>query len=295
LSDQPDAASPSISPDGKRLAFQKGGSGSIWIHDLARGITSPLSMASTGAMFPVWTPDGARLTYAHPHTNSKGLAGQDIYWKRSDGTGEEEPLTPETIVNAFPSSWSPDGRVLAFQRISPKDGACCEILTLAVDAKGKPEEPQPVPGLSSGFGPSFSPDGRWLAYTSVESGVPQIYVVPFPGPGGKWQISTDGGSEARWSKTGHELFYAKPGSLIAVPYSVEKNSFQPGKPQTLFVDRFEMRAPFRSYDVAPDGQHFVIFQFAGGKMAAVSQPTVILNWIDQVHQLVASGQSEAQK
>jgi serine/threonine-protein kinase len=294
LSDQPDAASPSFSPDGKRLAFQKGGSGSIWIHDLARGITSPLTMASTGAMFPVWTPDGARLTYAHPHSNPAG-SGQVIFWKRSDGTGEEEPLTPETIVNAYPSSWTPDGRVLAFQRISPKDGACCEILTLAVDANGKPEKPQPVPGVSNGFGPSFSPDGRWLAYTSVESGVVQIYVVPFPGPGGKWQISTDGGAEARWSKTGHELFYASGSSLIAVPYSVEKNSFQPGKPQMLFPNRLEMRAPFSSYDVTPDGQHFVIFQFAGGKMAAVSQPTVVLNWTDQVRQLVASGQSDASK
>jgi serine/threonine protein kinase/Tol biopolymer transport system component len=294
LSDQPDAASPNFSPDGKRLAFQKGSNGAIWIHDLARGITSPLTTAS-GAMFPVWTPDGARLTYAHPHTNSKGLAGQNIYWKRSDGTGEEEPLTPETVVNAYPSSWSPDGKILALQRLSGKDGSCCEIWTVTVDAKGKPEEPQPLPGVSKGFEPSFSPDGRWLAYTSVESGVPQVYVVPFPGPGGKWQISTDGGSEVRWSKTGRELFYAKPGSLIAVPYSVEKNSFQPGKPQTLFVDRFEMRAPFPSYDVTPDGQHFVIFQFTGGKMAAVSQPTVVLNWIDQVHQLVASGQSEASK
>jgi serine/threonine protein kinase/Tol biopolymer transport system component len=294
LSDQPDAASPSFSPDGKRLAFQKGGSGSIWIHDLARGITSPLTMASSGAMFPVWTPDGARLTYAHPHSNPSG-SGQVIFWKRSDGTGEEEPLTPGTIVNAYPSSWSPDGRVLAFQRISPKDGACCEILTLAVDAKGKPEEPQSVPGVSIGFQPSFSPDGRWLAYTSLESGFPQIYVVPFPGPGGKWQISTDGGREVRWSKTGHELFYTEGSSLIAVPYSVEKNSFQPGKPQMLFPNRLEMRAPFPSYDVTPDGQHFVIFQFAGGKIAAVSQPTVILNWIDQVRQLVASGLSDASK
>jgi len=129
-----------------------------------------------------------------------------------------------------------------------------------------------------------------------KAGVPQIYVVPFPGPGGKWQISTDAGVEPRWSKTGHELFYVDgTSSLIAVPYSVEKNSFQPGKPQMLFPNRLEMRAPFPSYDVTPDGQHFVVFQFAGGKIAAISQPTVILNWIDQVRQLVTSGQSEAQK
>jgi serine/threonine-protein kinase len=294
LNDQPDAAAPRFSPDGKRLAFQKGGSGSIWIHDLAREITSPLTIGSTGAMFPIWTPDGERLTYAHPRNTPRG-SGQAIYWKRSDGTGEEEPLTPETVLTAYPSSWSPDGRVLAFQRISAKDGGCCELWTLTLGAQGKPEEPQVVPGVGRGFSPSFSPDGHWLAYSSAESGPPQIYVVPFPGPGGKWQISTDLGLEPVWSKTGHELFYAKGSSLIAVPYSVEKNSFQPGKPQTLFANRLEMRAPFTSYDVTPDGQHFVIFQFTGGKMTAAAQPTVVLNWIDQVRQLVASGQSEAAK
>jgi eukaryotic-like serine/threonine-protein kinase len=293
LNNQPDAASPRFSPDGKRLAFQKGGSGAIWIHDLARGITSPLTMASSGAMFPTWTPDGERLTYAHPHRTPKG-SGQAIYWKRSDGTGEEEPLTPETILTAYPSSWSPDGKVLVFQRLSDKDGACCEVWTLAIDAKGKPEEPRQFLA-SKGGQPSFSPDGRWLAYVSFESGVPEVYVVPFPGAAGKWQISTDQGVEPQWSKTGHELFYAKGSSLIAVPYSVEKNSFQPGKPQTLFADRLEMRAPFTSYDVTPDGQHFVMFQFPGGKMTASSQPTVVLNWIDQTRQLVAAGQSEAAK
>jgi len=199
-------------------------------------------------------------------------------------------------LNAYPSSWSPDGRVLAFLRLSGKDGSCCEIWTLTVNEKGKPEEPRPFPAVGRGFGASFSPDGRWLAYTSVESGIPQIYVVPFPGPGGKWQVSTDGGVDVRWSKSGHELFYTNSSALIAVPYSVEKNSFQPGKPEKLFgEDRFEMRAPLASYDVTLDGQHFVMFQLTGGRMAAASGPTVVLNWIDQTRQLVAAGQGESGK
>jgi hypothetical protein len=84
-------------------------------------------------------------------------------------------------------------------------------------------------------------------------------------------------------------------TLMSVPYSVDKNSFQPGNPQEVFTDRFEPRAPFMSYDVMPDGQHFVMFQFAGGRAAPTSEPTVALNWLDQVRQLVAAGQSNASK
>jgi serine/threonine protein kinase/Tol biopolymer transport system component len=294
INDQQDAATPRFSPDGKRFAFQKGAS-SVWVHDLARGITSSASAGTIGVFFPVWTPDGERLTYAHPLSTAKG-PGQGIFSRRSDGTGEEESLTAKSIPITFLASWSPDGKVLLFARLSEKDGACCEIWTLTVDANGKPEEPRQFLPLRGGppF-PSFSPDGRWVAYVSYESGMPQVYVVPFPGMGGKWQISTDGGLEPRWSKTGHELFYVRGRSLIAVPYSVEKNSFQAGKPQTLFADRLELRAPFSSYDVAPDGQHFVIFQFPGGHIVEISEPMIVLNWLDQARQLVADAQSGGAK
>jgi eukaryotic-like serine/threonine-protein kinase len=289
MNDQQDAASPRFSPDGKKLAFQKG-TGSVLVYDFARGTISAVTLGGPGATFPIWTPDGERLTYNHPHSTPKG-SGQRIYWKRADGTGEEEPLTPEPMLNAYPSSWSPDGKLLLFQRLSEKDGSCCEIWTLRIDDKGKPEEPNK---FGHGGLPAFSPDGRWVAFTSFESGMPQVYVVPFPGPGGKWQISSDGGTEPRWSKKGHELFYVtSSSSMIEVPYSLDKNSFQPGKPQTLFREQMELRAPFLSYDVAPDGDHFVVFQFPGGRMAATAEPTVVLNWLDQARQLVAAGQSNA--
>ncbi|MFY9801994.1 MAG: protein kinase [Candidatus Acidiferrales bacterium] len=288
LSGQPEAASPRLSPDGKRLAFQQG-TASIWIYDLERKTTSRVALGSAGATAPLWTPDGQRLTYAHPRTTSKG-AGQAVYWERADGGGPEQSLTPDTILNAYPMSWSPDGKVLAMQRLSEKDGGCCEIWTVTLDANGKPGEPQPVPGVTRGFGPAFSPDGRWLAYTSPESGIVQIYVVPFPGPGGKWQVSTGGGVDARWSKTSHELFYLNGKGLVALPYSVEGNLFQPGQPVPLLADRFEMRAPLGSYDVEPDGQHFVMFQLTAGRKATPSGPTVALNWLDEVRELVAAGQ-----
>jgi Tol biopolymer transport system component len=289
LSGQPDSAGPRLSPDGKRLAFQQG-AGNIWIYDIERKTNSRVTLGSTVAITPIWAPDGQRITYEHPRTAPQ-RPGQAIYWGRADGAGTEQLLTPETISNASPNSWSPDGKVLAFQRFSI-NGSCCEIWTVALDEAGKPEEPRPVPGVTNGFQAAFSPDGRWLAYASVESGTPEVYVVPFPGPGGRTQVST-GGLEPRWSKSSHELFYLDGTGLAAMPYSVDEGSFQPGRPQVLFAKNFEMRAPLGSYDVTPDGQHFVMFQLTSGRTAAASGPTVALNWIDQARQLVAAGQNDA--
>jgi serine/threonine protein kinase/Tol biopolymer transport system component len=297
MNDQPDASSPQISPDGRRVAFQK--IDGIWVHDLVRGTTSPVTPGSAGASYPVWSPNGEWITYAHPRSTNKG-SGQGIFRKRSDGTGEEVALTPNHILNAYPGSWSPDGKVLAFYQLSEKDGSCCELWTLSMDENGKPQEPRRfLQQDSNGKArhPQFSPDGRWLSYVSWESGRSQVYVVPFSGGVGKWQISTNGGVEERWSKAGHELFYISTNgsTLMSVQYSVDKNSFQPGNPQELFTDRFEARAPFMSYDVTPDGQHFVMFQFAGGRATPASQPIVALNWLDQARQLVAAGQSNGGK
>jgi len=296
MDDHPDAASPEISPDGMHLAFQT--TNGIWVHDIARGTTSSLTPGTPGASYPSWSPDGQWIAYAHPRPTGKG-AGQGIYRKRADGTGEEQPLTPDNVLNAYPSSWSPDGKTLAFFRLSEKDGSCCELWTLTIGENGKPEEPRRLPADSNGAAraPRFSPDGRWLAYLSWESGLIQVYVVPSSGSGGKWQISTDGGVEPIWSKTGHELFYivAGGGTMMAVPYTVDKGAFQPGKPEVLFTDKFEMRAPFTSYDVTPDSQHFVVLQFAGGRSAPSSAPTVVLNWLDEVRRQVAAGQTDAAK
>src|SRR5271163_2239994 len=292
LSGQPDSAGPRLSSDGKRLAFQQG-TGNIWIYDIERKTNSRVTLGSTVAITPIWAPDGQRLTYEHPRTTPQ-RPGQAIYWGRADGAGTEQPLTPETISNASPNSWSPDGKVLAFQRFST-NGSCCEIWTVALDEAGKPGDPRPVAGVANGLQAAFSPDGRWLAYASVESGTPEVYVVPFPGPGGRTQVSTGGGLEPRWSKSSHELFYLDGTGLVAMPYTVEKNSFEPGHPQVLFAKNFEMRAPLGSYDVLPDGQHFVMFQLTSGRTAAASGPTVALNWIDQARQLVAAGQNDAAK
>lgn len=142
--------------------------------------------------------------------------------------------------------------------------------------------------------PEFSPDGHWIAYCSADSGPPQIYVVPFPQSGGKWQISTDGGSEPRWSKTSHELFYTKGNQILFVPYTIDKNSFVAGRPQPL-ISGVAMRFPYTAFDVSADGQHIVAFQFEGGKQDSRTEPTVVINWLDEVRRQVVSGQASPPK
>ena len=297
LKSEPDATSPRISPDGKKIAFQKG-VGGVWIHDTVRGTTSPLALKTGTANFPIWTPDGQYLTYSYTTASAMGT-GERIYRRRADGSGDEMPLTPESPQSAYPSSWSPDGKTLAFLRLSEVDGACCDAWTMHYDENGKAGEPKLVADVSRGKSaslaePEFSPDGHWIAYSSADSGPPQVYVVPFPQSGGKWQISTDGGAEPRWSKTTHELFYTKGSQIFAVSYTVDKGSLVAGKPQ-LVCSHIAMRFPYTGFDVSADGQHIVAFQFEGEKQDLNPEPTVVINWLDEVRRQVASGQSGGSK
>ena len=250
----PDSTSPRVSPDGKKIAFERA-VGGIWVYDMVRGTTTPLTLKSGSANFPIWSPDGQYITYSYSGGAHTG-AGETIYRVRADGSGAEEQLTPNDPLSSYPASWSPDGKTLAFDRTSQKGGGCCDMWTLHLADNGQPEAPQRfrddtrVTAVSLPD-PQFSPDGRWIAFSSADSGASQIYVVPFPGPGGKWQVSTDGGAEPRWSKTGHELFFLHNTAVLSVSYAVQGNSFQAGIPKILFESKIEMRAPYTSFDTTP--------------------------------------------
>jgi serine/threonine-protein kinase len=292
----PDSTSPRVSPDGKKIAFERA-VGGIWVYDLLRGTTTPITMKVGSANFPIWSPDGQYLTYSYTGGSHLGV-GESIYRVRADGSGGEQQLTPNDPLSSYPASWSPDGKTLAFDRTSQKGGGCCDMWTLRLGDNGQPEPPERFRDDSrvtavSLPDPQFSPDGRWIAFSSADSGASQIYVVPFPGSGGKWQISTDGGSEPRWSKNGHELFFIHNSAVLAVSYSVQGNSFQAGIPKVLFDSKIEMRAPYTSFDTTPDGQHFVAFQFEGGKPSTHPDPTIVLNWLTAVRRQLSAGQSAA--
>lgn len=173
--------------------------------------------------------------------------GHDTKLARADGTGPAEQLT--TGENApTAASWSPDGKVLAFEDSSINTGSDIWVLTLEGERKARP-------WLQTRFAesrPMFSPDGRWLAYQSNESGRAEVYVQQFSGPGRKWQISTEGGSGPRWARNGRELFYLN-GDKMMVAEITTSPTFSASAPRLLFAGGF-IPGLVSAFDVAPDGR-----------------------------------------
>ena len=211
---------------------------------------------------------------------SSGLA--NIFWQPADGSGKPERLTTSQYPQT-PQSWSPDGQLLAFREQTATTGNDIWVFRLS-DRKAEPFLKTPFPE-----GPArFSPDGRWVAYRSSESGRNEIYVQPFPGPGGKWQISTEGGGEPVWNPNGRELFYRNGNKMMAADITMQPG-FAAGKPRLLFEGPY-VPAPTAApnYDVSPDGQRFLMLK-ASQQQQAVTQIHVVLNWFEELNRQAPAG------
>ena len=268
---------PRLSPDGNRLAttIRGGGNIDVWIYELVRGTLTRFTFDAGEDETPIWTPDGQRVTF----TASRG-GERKILWRLADGSAPEE-LLQESQYHSHVSSWSPDGKVLAFEEQSPETGY--DIWTLSVEG-----ERQPVSFLNTSFEehwPMFSPDGQWIAYMSDESGRTEIYVQPYPGPGGKWQISSEGGTEPVWSPKGDELFYRNGNKLMVVNIGSQP-TFNAGTPHLLFERQYEKGiAGLRpNFDVTSDGERFVMVK--ASEQATQIYLTVVLNWFEELKRLV---------
>jgi Tol biopolymer transport system component len=260
-----------LSRDGHRAAVERAGrsNSDIWIVD-SRGAT-PFTADTPGTQrFPLWSPDSTRIAYA---SNSPPVV-DGIYQRASNDAGGEELLVaPRKIL----SDWSRDGRfLLSFEVDQNKTGPDIWVLPTFGDKK-------PWAFLRTDareLWGQFSPDGRWLAYQSDESGRFEIYVRPFPGPGGKWTVSTAGGIHPRWSADGKELFYLAPdGRLTLAAIAVRNSTLEASIPVALFPTRIVggggNLAGFRQqYEVAPDGRFLL-----NVALASDPQPiTLLLNW-----------------
>jgi Tol biopolymer transport system component len=197
---------PSLSPDGTRLAIEifsgTHSAGDIWVFDLTRGSNTRLTFGPASQQAPVWTADGKTIFYG---SNPKGVS--HIYAKASDGSGTDRVVLETTDVTEFPESFSPDGRYLVYTR-RPKGEIAYHIWVLPLFGDGKPF-PIVQTAFDSGY-PQISPEGKWMVYQTNESGRREIYITAFPAGGAKWQVSTNGGTAARWRRDGKELFFLDP-------------------------------------------------------------------------------------
>jgi Tol biopolymer transport system component len=259
-----------LSPDGRRVALHQGVNNNfdVWLLELGRDVLSRFTFDPAVDVFPIWSPDGSRVVFSSTRKGS-----YDLFQKPAIGAGTEELL----LTTAQPTDWSPDGRLLLYRRIDPKTGYDLWALPLDGDRK-------PFPVVQTNFDErdaQFSPDGKWIAYQSNESGRFEIYIQPFPGPGSKLQVSTNGGAQVRWGPNGKELFYiALDARLMAVPIRLASNpqTAEPGSPTPLFATRVggALQSSFmQQYDVSSDGQRFLMNTITE---EAASPITVILNW-----------------
>jgi serine/threonine-protein kinase len=294
---------PQFSPDGKRLALtiSDGRQNDVWIYDWERDALTRLTNHPAHDMMPIWTPDGTRIVFASQRGRAASQGG-NLYWQPADGTGEAQRLT-NSPAPQLPDSWHPNGRILAFHEGDPRSfSQRLMLLTVSEDGKGgwTPGEPAQFlggPGIKA-F-PTFSPDGRWIAYNIVQK-TPQVYVQPFPGPGNRLQVSSDGGVVPLWSRTRPELYYATVGGtsqqMMVVRYKVDGGRFTAERPQLLFNERFSANAPVNSFgpgfDLHPDGERFVVAPAGGDADSAGDTRVVfIFNAFDEARRLTATSAS----
>lgn len=280
---------PRLSPDSQRVAVAnaEGGGFQVWLYDLRRNTLTRSTFEGTFNVAPAWTPDGRHIAFA---SNQDGA--MSVFWQRPDGSGGLERLTTSQ-GEQYPSSWSPDGRLLVYVQLTPTPGQDIWVLPVDDPPAGSGQERKPQVFLQTAFNeaaPSFSPDGHRLAYVSDESSRNEIYVQPYPGPGGKSQISTDGGTEPVWNPNGRELFYRSGDKMMAVEVATG-TAFSTGKPRLLFQGDY---APtpfvFPNYDVSADGQRFLMIKSAAEQgQSALIQINVVLNWTEELKQRVPTG------
>jgi eukaryotic-like serine/threonine-protein kinase len=254
----------SISPDGKRLV---GDLNSTRVLDLATGVATDLMAAKPGNANPIWSPDGKFVAI------SAGKLGWGIYRKPATGAGQWEPLTLAKGLTA-PKSWSSDGRFIIYAEIRPETGA--DLMAIPAEPNATPFALAQTPATEDQG--QFSPDGHWVAYTSNESGLSEIYVIPFPPSptGGRWLVSKGGGVMPRWRSDGKELFYISPDSQMMAVAVTTHPVFTSGNPQALFqtdiVDTGIRTGPM-SWDIAPNGRFLII-----SETSTDASITVVLNW-----------------
>jgi Tol biopolymer transport system component len=263
-----------VSPNAERavLTQEERGRMSLVVCDLRRGgALSRLPLAGENNHLAVYSPDATRLVYT---SDRDGPA--NLYWQPADGSGSAERLVTST-QHQDAGSFSADGRLLAYAEVDPESS--WDIWVVPLDGDRRPirfrHEPHAL------YHPTFSPDAQWIAYTSQGSGARQVWVERFPGPGDRFQASTQGGWHPLWSPDGRTLYYQETDAIVAVELDLGEKPHA-GQPRKIVEAPLARQNGFSTapYAVLEDGRFFVLFRSEGARPAPSLR--VVLNWVDEL-------------
>jgi serine/threonine-protein kinase len=279
-----------LSPDGRRVAVTvlDGGGQDIFVYDLEREVMTRLTFGGGQYVSPAWSPDGHYVVFAS--------VGNGIFQARADGASLPQALTHSQTFQS-PGSFTPDGKRLAYNE---NIGGVGQLWTVSLNEEGghlnAGTAERFLASSATDSLPSFSPDGRWLAYVSTEAGATEVFVRAFPQPasgsGGRWQISTNGGTCPVWSHDGHDLFYQSGDQIMAASYVVMGDTFVPGK-NRVWVPK--LVAPGRpssySWDLAPDSKRIALLTPVDSSDGGKQEHEVVLlqNFFDELRRRVPLG------
>ncbi|UCD52374.1 MAG: PD40 domain-containing protein [Phycisphaerales bacterium] len=280
-----DYQSPRIAPDGERLLIVEfEPEPCLWVCELARGAKRRFTDDRGDTYWGIWSPDGQHIVF------NSSLAGEtmDLYSKPMDGSAQETLLAGSTDqLHLLPKSWADGGKTLIITKAVDANTGF-DIGLLPYEAGGSP---QPLINTRfNEFHPAISPSGRWLAYASDESGRAEIYIKPYPGPGGAIPITTDGGREPVWGPSEKELYYRDDnGDRLFKVSIVTEPTVQAGSPELLLEGKYMASSHLwgRNYDISPEGDFFTLIEEE--EMQPSAQINVVLNWFEEVKRLVPPG------
>jgi len=270
---------PRLSPDGSRVLATR--DGDIWIYDIASGRSNRLTKDGSSQM-GVWDPTGSRIAYA-----SARKGNLEAWVEPSDGSGPPQQLT--TLGGqVHVDSWSPDGRILSIHH-HPSDGPVSIFMMHMDQADPKPEVF--LGGEFNAESADFSRDGRYVVYLSPETGQREIYIRPYPGPGGQHTVSVDGGREPVWVDSGDVFYRSQSGEKFFAVSVVTKPTLQIGQPVQIFQGPYYVPrtgSPRAQFDVTPNGERFLLLASASGTdtSEARSRIVVVQNWFDELKRRV---------
>ena len=270
-------SSPAISPLGGRVAFQYtpvGGRTDIWIYELPQGPLSRLTFEGRNTD-PFWSPDGSEVGFSSDREGNFAL-----YARAADFGGEVRLLFAEEGEGLFDAVWTPDGRRLVYRQGSVMTS---DLLYVAPEP-----DSETVVFFEGPFGlnhPSISPDGRWLAYQGAESGQIEVYVRPFPGPGGRSQVSTGRGINPVWAHNGREIFYLDSGFLVVATVRTNPDFAVESREQLTSWTGYFVQAGDRHFEPSFDDQSFLAIRLDGPTGSGI-RDIVVQNFIEELRERV---------